>query len=389
MRAVERFTAKLAQSLADRTFIQLALSGPLAAGATRIAGKPVELKRGAHVSFTIRFPTKDVTENVAQGEVVAWVEARVPSQFRSALLSTTAKDWQLHVAADGAERLAGHPPASQVVPAPAHNRAKTTLLDASANPWLAALGIVDERGAVRPSKAAKHAQIRRYVEILSHLVKECGELPREGLTVVDVGSGKGNLTFAAWHLFHRVLGHGVRVIGVEARAELTQEAERVARDAGAEGLEFVAGVADSVELPRADVLIALHACDTATDDAIRRGIDARARLIVVAPCCHRELRPQLGRPEPLEAALRHGIMEERFAEWATDALRALFLEWAGYQTRMIEFVGSEHTPKNLMLAGVRRGEPFTSREARERIVGFERFLGIDHQALDPLLTLGA
>ena len=105
-----------------------------------------------------------------------------------------------------------------------------------------------------------------------------------------------------------------------------------------------------------DALIALHACDTATDDAIRRGIELGAKPIVVAPCCHKELRPQFGKPEPLAPVLRHGVMEERMAEWLTDGLRALFLEWAGYRTKVVEFISSEHTPKNLMIAAVRHDE---------------------------------
>jgi hypothetical protein len=138
-------------------------------------------------------------------------------------------------------------------------------------------------------------------------------------------------------------------------------------------------------LPRIDALVALHACNTATDDAIRRGIMAGAKLIVVAPCCHQEVRPQLGKPAPLAAVLEHGIMAERMAEWATDGLRALHLEWAGYRTKLIEFVGSEHTPKNLMLAAIREREPFTSDTARQRILEFKQFFGLERHALDDLL----
>jgi hypothetical protein len=135
-----------------------------------------------------------------------------------------------------------------------------------------------------------------------------------------------------------------------------------------------------------DALIALHACNTATDDAIRRGIELGAQLIVVAPCCHKEIRPQLGKPEPFTAVLRHGIMAERLAEWATDGLRALFLEWAGYRTKLMEFVGGEHTPKNLMIAAVREGEAFRDEAVRRRIVDLKAFLGIEHHALDVLLV---
>ena len=119
---------------------------------------------------------------------------------------------------------------------------------------------------------------------------------------------------------------------------------------------------------------------------IKRGIELGAKLIVVAPCCHKELRPQLGKPEPLAPVLRHGLMEERMAEWATDGLRALFLEWAGYRTKIMEFVGGEHTPKNLMIAAVREGAAFADEGARKRIEELKNFFGIKHHALDSLLV---
>jgi hypothetical protein len=129
----------------------------------------------------------------------------------------------------------------------------------------------------------------------------------------------------------------------------------------------------------------LHACNTATDDAIRRGIELGAKLIVVAPCCHKEVRPQLRKPEPLGPVLTHGLMEERMAEWVTDGLRALFLEWAGYRTKVMEFIGSEHTPKNLMIAAVRERDEFADVEARKRIEELKKFFGIEQHALDSLL----
>ena len=178
----------------------------------------------------------------------------------------------------------------------------------------------------------------------------------------------------------------MRVIGVETRADLVAATNKLARQIKADGLEFIRGEIADAKLPSVDGLIALHACNTATDDAIRRGIELGAKLIVVAPCCHKEVRPQMGKPEPLAAILRHGVMEERMAEWTTDGLRALFLEWAGYRTKLMEFVGSEHTPKNLMIAAVREREPFTDLAARDRVVDVKKFFGIQRHSLDALLA---
>jgi hypothetical protein len=175
------------------------------------------------------------------------------------------------------------------------------------------------------------------------------------------------------------------VIGVEAREDLVSVTNKLAREIGADSLEFAAGTSESVKVPPVDALIALHACNTATDDAIHRGIELGAKLIIVAPCCHKELRPQQGKPPPLAPVLEHGIMAERMAEWATDGLRALFLEWAGYRVKMIEFVASEHTPKNLMIAAERVRKPFASAAAKERIEEFKAFFGVQRHSLDSLL----
>jgi hypothetical protein len=200
-----------------------------------------------------------------------------------------------------------------------------------------------------------------------------------------MGCGKGYLTFGLWHLMHRVWHQPAKVIGVETRADLVTTTNKLASQIKAEGLEFVSGTIEAANLPHVDALIALHACNTATDDAIKRGIELGAKLIVVAPCCHKEVRPQLGKPEPFAPVLSHGLMEERMAEWVTDGLRALFLEWAGYRTKVMEFVDSEHTPKNLMIAAVRNRDPFADEAAGKRIEELKAFFGIKTHALDSLL----
>ena len=249
--------------------------------------------------------------------------------------------------------------------------------------------MVDAGGRVRERMGDKHRQIQRYTEILSHLIQDLGwQKDAAAPVIADMGSGKAYLTFAVWQLLHRQLGLAVKIIGVEERPELVQTCATLAKRIGAEGLEFHAGDIASATLPPLDGLIALHACNTATDAAILRGIKASARLIVVAPCCHKELRPQMGSPEPLAPVLAHGLFKERLSEWLTDGLRTLFLEWAGYKVRVIEFVDAGHTPKNLMLAAVRVAEPFQRNETRQQIVDLKTFAGVAHHALDELLANG-
>jgi len=405
--------AHFATSLAHGTFARLVLSTPVAPGDApqKILGRFIMLQGVPHLSLTLRHATRDVTRNLPVAAGPAWLREQLGSQFRSALLSTTQCDWQFISTAAGAARLIAHHPSAKTTPSREHDQKRVGVLDASARDWLEGLGVLDREGKLRASMADKHRQINHYLEILSHLAKECGwsaypegrvsRIPDSPvgfgagnwsrgkdapLVLADMGCGKGYLTFGTWHLFHRVGKHPVRVIGVETREDLVSTTNRLATQLPAEGLEFVRGTIASVKLPPVDALIALHACNTATDDAIRRGIELGAKLIIVAPCCHQELRPQLGQPEPFASVLRHGLMAERLAEWVTDGLRAQFLEWAGYRTKMLEFVAGEHTPKNLMIAAVREREPFADAVVQARIVELKQFFGIERHALDALLA---
>jgi len=401
---IELICEKLAASLTDGTFVRLVLSAPTTADhrPQKVLGRCVALKGVPHLSLTLRHATRDVTKNIPVAECAAWLRDQLDHSFRSALLCTTRSDWQFIPGESGPPRLISHKPSTKKAPSREHDRKREGILDASAQDWLQGLGVTNDAGHVRISMADKYRQINRYLEILSHLAKECGWPQRavgvppaeqmnfrqdagSTLTLADMGCGKGYLTFGAWHLFRRAWQQPVRVIGIEARADLVATTNKLAKQVKANGLEFFPGTIESAKLPRVDALIALHACDTATDDAIRRGIDLGAKLIVVAPCCHKELRPQLGKPEPLASVLRYGVMEERMAEWVTDGLRALFLEWAGYRTKVFEFVASEHTPKNLMIAAVRHSAPFTDSATRQRIEELKAFFGIQHHALDSLL----
>ncbi len=391
----ERFLGRVGQSVAGDTFVGLSLTmaGSAEGGPRRVLGRMVELGGVRHLSLTLRYSTRDEVENVEIPEVEERLR-RYLGKCRSAHLSTLERDWQLILADPRRPRLVGHPARAVAAPSRAHDRAKHRWLDETAREWLEALGVLGGDGRVRREAVAKHQQIERFLEILSHLVADCGwagEPSGEGrkeLVVADLGCGKGYLTFGTRHLLARLVSRPVRVVGVDRRAELVEGANGVARRLGLNNLAFEAGSIASAGFDRLDGLLALHACDTATDDALRRGVELGASLIVLAPCCHQEVRPQLGRPEPLGAVLGHGLMAERMAEWVTDGLRALHLEAAGYRTRVIEFVGSEHTPKNLLLAGVRRAAVRPDGASYARIAAFKAFFGIRHHALDGLLPAG-
>ncbi len=393
MNETARFISRLDASLRDDSFVRLVLSRPVTSVNVpeKVLGRLVELKEGIRVSLTMRYPTQDVTKNLTATDAVEWTRSQLGACYRSAWLGTTGRDWQWSMSEDGSCRLVGHRPSETSSPDREHDHQRERMLDDSARDWLTSLGVMSADGRVRSSMAAKWTQINRYIEIVSHLAGDAGWLRRPAgkpVVLADMGCGKGYLTFGLWHWLCRMRQAPVRIIGVETRPKLVADACALADRIGAEGLDFVAGDIATVTLPALDGLIALHACDTATDAAIRRGIELGAGLIVVAPCCHRQVRPQLGCPSPLADVLEHGLMAERMAEWVTDGLRAMILAWAGYRVKAIEFVSSEHTPKNLMLAGVRSGSGFVDGRLCDRIRQFKAFYGIQHHELDDLLERG-
>ena len=406
--ARDRFLDLLRSALRDGTLVKLTLGKHRGADPTlqNLFVRPVVLKGGPHLSFVWHHATRDVTKNHPPAGALALLEPLVGGDFLDAHLFTPAQTAQLACTPAGRPRLSLKTAVTAPAPPPeAHDREKSHLIPADA-PWLQALGVTNEQGRPREGQAAKFRQINKFAELLTHLIAEAfpgwsaatstrwSEMTgvRQGveacalppLTVVDMGSGKGYLTFAIAAL----LGECATVRGVETRSELVDLCNRVGRDHGfAPRLTFTAGTIADTPLAGVDVLIALHACDTATDDALAQGIAAGAKLIVVAPCCQKELRPQLTAPPVLAAALRHGIFQERQAEFVTDALRAELLEWAGYRTKVFEFISTEHTAKNLMIAAVKThppGNPSDAKNVRE----LAAFYGIRTQRLATHLGVG-
>jgi hypothetical protein len=203
--------------------------------------------------------------------------------------------------------------------------------------------------------------------------------------VVDFGSGKGYLTFATHDHLHRALGLPARVAGVELREDMVTLCNAAVRRLALDGLRFEQGDVRSVVPPKIDIMIALHACDTATDHAIHTGVRAGAAIIMCSPCCHKELRPQLLSPHPLRPILKHGVHLGQQAEMLTDGLRALVLEACGYETQVFEFVALEHTNKNKMILAVKRAAPVAPEAVWRQIDDLKAFYGIRDQCLETLL----
>jgi SAM-dependent methyltransferase len=378
----EVFLAELATSARDGSFAKLTLGKPRGADRTlrNLLVRPVALRGLPHLSFVWRHDRQDITKNHPIENALTDLAGLIGTDFHSAHLFTRERTTQLEYSKKGEPRLT-HGPATEETPNAIHDRKKSRLLPAESQVWLQALGVTTATGAVREGMADKHRQIHKFVEILSHLVADAMLPDDRPIEIADMGCGKGYLTFATHDYFNRVESRAANVLGIEARPELTQKCQEIARNAGCVRLAFHAGTIESATFANLDILIALHACDTATDDAIAQGVEAGAALIVVAPCCQKELRAQLHPAAVLAPALRHGIFQERHAEFATDALRALLLEWAGYDTKVFEFISTEHTAKNVMIAATKRPGASHAEEAAEKVRELAAFYGIKNQSL--------
>jgi hypothetical protein len=384
----EKFFAALDESLAGGYFVKLTLAKYRGAEADlkNIYVRAVTLKGGARLSFLRRYKTRDSVKNHTHGEGVALVREMLGSEFLSGHLFTSTEDLQLEFNRRGESRLVKHQPAFAVVPPAQHDRRKRRAIETAGNVYLHALGVTNERGEVRPAMGDKFRQIDKFVETIAGLHGSSTLAGREEISVVDMGSGKGYLTFAVYDYFTNVLGLRTSVMGIEARPELVKLCNDIARLSGFERLSFQPGYIQEFELLRTDILIALHACDTATDEAIYKGIAAGASVIVTAPCCHKEVRPQIEAPGALRGVLRHGHLLEREAESVTDSLRALLLEHAGYKVKVFEFISTEHTRKNTMIAAIRREGGAADRAAAlGEYRALKEFYGIREQRLGRLL----
>jgi SAM-dependent methyltransferase len=344
----------------------------------RVELRWVDLKAGRHLQITRYDATQAHTANHRIGaDADAAVDALLAEPFGNWTVETPERQLSLRVTKKGAAALHRHQP--QTVAAEAsvdrsHDRAKERLLPED-DPVFAALGLADAQGRIKPSRRAKYRQVEDFLRILDSTITDAiakGQVRRptagEPLRIVDLGCGNGYLTFAAQRFLSERRGLPVRVTGVDVKEQSRDHNAAVARRLGIDAT-FVAGtIGDAVLDQEPDVVLALHACDTATDDALARAIDWRAPLVLAAPCCHHDIAAQLRAapaPAPYTSLVRDGILRERFADTLTDALRALLLRREGYRVDVIEFVDSQHTPRNTLLRAVRTARKGTPADTSE------------------------
>ena len=384
---IEKFIAELEKSLTHRTFVKLTLGNYKGDDQQlqKISVRVVDTKRGRRLAFQYRYDQRDIVKNVELKKGAQRVSENLNTGFRSAHLFTTERDFQLTIGKKNSRLISGKPTFRQPV-LTSHDRKKKYLIDPSAY-YLKALGVTTDGGRIRSDQRDKWTQINKFVEILKRLYEHSDLKKRNSINIVDMGSGKGYLTFAAFDFLSSFIlpRSTLSVIGVEQRKDLVDLCNDIAQASAFQGLKFVQGTIANFDPGDVDILIALHACDTATDDALYKGIKADAEIIVAAPCCHHELKKQIKPPELLKGILKHPVMLERTAETITDGIRSMLLESKGYKTKMFEFVATEHTPKNNLLVAIKQKEKTDVSTIEDEIGKVREFFGIKNQRLADLL----
>ena len=324
----------------------------------RIDIRPVSIKEKLHFQVSTSDGRAVTTKNYLPAELP--IDEYIRSGYANLLIEGIEESFTLRITKKD-EPLISIAPGAGVIDL-AHDKKKERLLDA-ADPFLREVGISDSSGQIKPSKSDKYRQVEEFLRLLSPTLTtaiEAGQIKKPTsttpLTIVDLGCGHAYLTFAA-HQYLRSIGMNVKVVGIDARTTSRDRNNEIAKKLGiTDSIEFRAEEIADTTLRQADVAIALHACDTATDDAIAWAVKAEAKLMMIAPCCHHDIQSQLSdSPEPWSLITRYGIMRERLGDLLTDSLRMQILKLRGYRVEAIEFIGGEHTPRNLMIRAVKTG----------------------------------
>lgn len=382
-----QFLSLLENSLSQNSFIKLVLAKYVGdeAELQRVIIKALTVKDQPCLSFVYRYKTRDITKNFPLVEAVQVIARLLPESFKNAHLLSLSDEVQLELGKKGKSTLfKSKAQQEREAPAAGHDREKKRYLELS-RPFLTDLGVTNKQHELIPSMSRKWKQINKFIEVFSHALTSSPLKLDQPIKVADFGSGKGYLTFAIHDYLRNTLQAEGQVTGVELREDMVTLCNNAAARLEHPGLKFECGDVRSVAPSALDVMIALHACDIATDYAIHMGIRSGASIIMCSPCCHKQIRLQIQSPTLLRPMLQYGLHMGQQAEMVTDSLRALLLEACGYETKVFEFISLEHTNKNKMILAVKRAEPLKSTEILAKIQELKVFYGIQEQCLETLL----
>ena len=383
---IETFLNRVADAAEQSALVKITLSKPAAKRdeLRNVYVKPVLIKEKRLFAFTYRYERRDEVKNYDTAQMLETLREMIPVRFLNAVLFTVNEDIALLVSSKGKATMQTKQVQDSRVQNLDHDKQKNRLIN-SANPWWYQLGLTTREGKVTADMQHKFKQICKYVEIVESLVRP---MRFDGTVhVADMGAGKGYLTFALHELLTQRLNLDVDIKGVEIRPDLVLKINEVIKSDHLKGLEFVESSIEAYHPDKLDVLIALHACNTATDDAIASGIKAGAGLIVCAPCCHKQIRQEMERSGKKDELTRFGILMERQAAMVTDVIRALALEYFGYKVQIMEFVEMDDTPKNILLVGQKHENNVDKTDIALRINALKQQYGISQHYIEKALNI--
>ncbi|RKG35889.1 class I SAM-dependent methyltransferase [Acinetobacter rongchengensis] len=388
----QQFFDSVQQAIDHQNFDRLILSqykGELAA-LEKLTFRVIQLQNETVLSCLYHYQTNDVTKNYPLNDALSIIQ-ELTLHCKQANLFTDEAEIQLKKNKKKAMLTVSKTKPNvrtQKNEQQGHDRAKHRFVDQESY-FLQALGISDANAKIIPSMARKWKQINKFIEIFSGALTHIQQQDKDkshALKVVDFGSGKGYLTFALYDYLAKHL-QIPDVTGVELNENMVKFCQDVAARSEFTQLDFFQGDVRTYHPDHLDVMIALHACDVATDFAIHTGIRLNAQMIMCAPCCHKELRPQMQSPKVLQPMLQFGIHAGQQAEMLTDTIRALLLKAYGYETKVFEFVALEHTSKNKMILATKRKDFDRPDQAvLDQIQALKEMYGIQKQSLELLLN---
>lgn len=336
---------------------------------TRVHIRPIELQGQLHYQFAYYEAEKVKHRNLTKAESREELVYLLSKDYRQALLCSPEADYQLLINPGGKAKILKRPPSKKDVNL-SHNRSKNYIIPNNQPcPFLARLGVMNQQGQVLPSRMNKFKQINRFLEMVEDVIEF---LPQERkIRVLDFGCGKSYLTFALYHYLYERKGLDVEIIGLDLKEDVVRHCNQVAQDLQwTPRLGFWVGdVRDYQRTEQVDMVVSLHACDTATDVALTKAVAWQSQVILSVPCCQHELFDKIENPL-MRPLTKHGILKERLASLVTDALRASALEIAGYNVQVLEFIATEHTPKNLLIRAVRSQNRGSSQQLKEEYRNF-------------------
>lgn len=379
MRMTEQWQQDISKWISGKELLQATLSQPKRKDGTvapKTVIRPIEMKSGLYYQFEYHFANKVTHDNIEGTKAAERVIDLLQENYRQALVKTPEADVQLLFNKKGKAAVLKKPPTGDSKKGvQQHNRQKQRVLaEGKAAPFLVELGIMTPEGLVHAKKQDKYRQINRFLEMVTDVL---AYLPTDReLTIVDFGCGKSYLTFALYHLLAVEQQRKINIIGLDLKADVIAFCSELAEKLGYDKLQFLVGdIAEYEELQAADMVVTLHACDTATDAALAKAVNWGASVIMSVPCCQHELFKQVDN-DVLSPLLSQGLLKERFSALATDAARGTLLEVLGYKVQMLEFVDPEHTPKNLLIRAVRSDQQGISMKKWEQYEQFRQFLNI-------------